>query len=164
VSAHELILERSLLGSIAALLPVPWVDDFLLRRSRRSLFVALARRHELHVSSAVLDVLVEDRDDSLVRTIGVGVLGRLVRYAGAPLRVAGRARAALETFELATLFDHYARAHHAGLDLDPPRAKALRAAMDDVAAAVRLGLSSVRDPRAHADALCARFDERWGKP
>ncbi len=160
-SSHELILERALLGSLAAMLPVPLVDDFLLRRSRRALFAALGRATRLRLSEPVLDVLVEDQRRSLLHRAGTGLVARTLRIAAMPLRIAGRARAALETFELATLLEHYARRHHRGLDLDERSAAALRTAIDETVGEVRFGLGQLREPRAHAEALRARFDERW---
>ncbi len=158
---HDVILERALLGSLAAMLPVPILDDFLLRRSRRALFSTLAKESGLALAKDALDVLVEDPSRSLLRTAGEGLVGRIVRLSAIPLRVATRARAALETFELATLFDHYARTLHEGGELYVPRARALRVAMDEALSGVRVGMAGLRDPRAHALALRARLDERW---
>ena len=141
------ILERALLGAFAALLPVPFVDDFLLRRARTTLIRELAVRARLRLDEASLDAFTSDRKASRARDLGVGLVTRTLRRAAIPLRLAGRAHAALETFELATLLDHYAREHHRGLDLDVERARALRRVFEDVIAATPLGLAGLRSPK-----------------
>ena len=157
----DLILERSLLGAIAALVPLPFIDDALLRRSRTTLLHELATAAGLRLDAAALAALTEAPRRSMVQRAGLGVLQRALRGAATPLRVAGRARAALETFQLATLLDHYARRHHRGLDLDADRAKALRRSFDEVIGETRLRLGDLRRPTAHAEALRTGFDARW---
>ena len=156
-----LIWERALLGAIAALVPLPFVDDFLLGRARRALLREVAQRAHLALDDRALRVLAADRGRGVLRTVGVGAIARLARAAAVPVRVIGRARAALETLQVATLLDHYARAHHAGLDLDEARAQALRAAIDEASAAAPTGLRALRAPAAYMAALRAAFDTRW---
>jgi hypothetical protein len=145
------------------MLPVPLLDDALLRRARTALLRELASAARLRLDRACLATLAAERPGSFVRAAGAGIVGRVLRGATMPLRVAGRARAALETFQLATLLDHYARQHHQGLDLDADRAKALRRAFDEVIAETRLHLGDLRHPEAHAAALRAGFDEHWAR-
>lgn len=157
-SMSDHILERSLLGALAALVPVPFVDDFLLRRARTTLIRELAERSRLRLDAASLDAFTSDRKASRVRELGVGLVTRTLRRAAIPLRLAGRAHAALETFQLATLLDHYAREHHRGLDLDVERARALRAVFEEVISATPVGLAGLRSPAQHAEALRTSFD------
>jgi len=160
---HGLILERALLGALAAMVPVPLIDDALLRRSRTALFRELAEAARLRLDHDSLAAFVAAEERSAVRNAGVSLVSRILRGAALPIRVAGRARTALDTFQLATLLDHYARVHHEGLDLDSDRAKALRRAFDEVIADTRLRWSDLRRPADHAAALKARFDEHWAR-
>jgi hypothetical protein len=160
---HGLILERALLGAMAAMVPVPLIDDALLRRSRRALFQTIAEAGKLRLDRDSLAAFVAAEDRTLARSAGVSLVSRILRGAALPIRVAGRARTALDTFQLATLLDHYARAHHQGLDLDAERAKALRRAFDEVIAETRLRWSDLRHPADHAASLKARFDEHWAR-
>lgn len=160
---HGLILERALLGAMAAMVPVPLVDDALLSRSRRALFQTIGEATKLRLDREALSAFVASEERSPARRAGVSLISRLLRGAALPIRIAGRARTALDTFQLATLLDHYARAHHHGLDLDAERARALRRAFDEVIAETRLRWSDLRHPADHAAALKARFDEHWAR-
>jgi hypothetical protein len=157
----ELILERAFLGALAALVPLPVVDDFLLRRSRATLVRELAARAGLRLDEAALKALLMERGGVRARSLALSVISRALRGAAIPLRVVERARDALETFQLAILLDHYARYHHQGLDLDADRARALRASFDEVIADTRIRLDDLKQPTAHAAALRTRLDERW---
>jgi hypothetical protein len=156
-----LIVERSLLGALAALIPLPFVDDVLLKRARKALFLELARRARLYVDDEVIAILTAEPQRSMVGTVGVEAVSWLFRRATLPLTITARGRAALQTFQLATLFDQYARQHHSGLDLDVENAKKLRAAFDQVLAMLPPGLASLRRPATYGQRLREAFDARW---
>lgn len=160
-TSSALILERALLGAIAAMVPVPFVDDVLLRRARRALLREIATRARLHLDAPSLEVLAADPEVSRLARAGLGLVARALRGAAMPLRVADRARAALVSYQLATLLDHYARVHHRGLDLDVERTRRLRAAFEEVMRITPPQLGALRRPADHGTALRATFDALW---
>jgi hypothetical protein len=163
VSGDTLIAERAFLGALAALVPVPFVDDWLLQRSRKALFRELARRARLYVDDKIVDKLIAEPKSGAVSALGLSALRRLFRRTTIPLVLAGRARAAIQTFQLATLFDHYARERHSGLDLDEESATKLRTAFDQVLATTPPGFGALRSPASYAVRLRQAFDTTWLK-
>ena len=160
----ELILERTLLGSLAGLVPVPLLDDALVRRARRTLLRELGRGAGLHLDDKVLQIIADEPTSGALGIAGRSILARVVRETAWPLRMADVARSALATFQLATLLNHYVVKHHRGPDLDEVRAKSLRTTIDR---AVKEGPSLtdvVRAPKAYADFLRQAFDRVWAPP
>lgn len=160
-ATDQLILERTLLGAIASLVPIPLLDDALLRRSRHALLRELASGQKLALSDEVIATIAHEPKRSTLDIASRGVVSRLLRQAALPLRLADRARSALATLQMATLLEHYARHHHRGPDLDETSAQALRDAMDQAVAAAPSLLQALRAPTAYADALRAKFDGLW---
>jgi hypothetical protein len=117
----------------------------------------------VHVDDAIVETLIAEPKGGAVSALGVGVLRRLFRRTAVPLLIAGRARAAIQTFQLATLFDHYARERHSGLDLDEESAKRLRAAFDQVLATTPPDFGALRSPARYALRLRQAFDTTWLK-
>jgi len=152
--SDKLIFERTLLAAVASLLPVPFIDDYLLKRGRKTLLRDVGKRSGLELTDEVLDELATPPPASALARAGMGLAGRFTRGVALPLRVVDRARAALVTFERATLLDHFATRHKGQLSMES--AKRLRRRMDQALAAVPL--RSLRVPTGHADALRAAFD------
>ena len=142
------------MAGLASLLPVPLIDDYLLQRGRSVLLRDVARRSGVELADDVLKELTRPPGASFLARAGLGFAGRVLRGAALPMRILDRARAALVTFQRATLVDHWARTNEGTLTLEA--AKALRERMD--AALVAVPLKSWRVPSGHADALRAAFD------
>lgn len=157
----ELILERTILGSLAGLLPIPLLDDALLRRSRLALLRELGRSAGLHLDDKALQILADQPSSGPLAIAGRSILARVVRETALPLRIADTGRSALITFQLATLLHHYVGKHHRGPDIDEPAAKRLRAAIDRAIADGPELSQVVRSPKGYANFLRQSFDRVW---
>lgn len=150
------IAERALLSGIVGMLPVPFADDLLLGRARRTLLRDVAKRAGLEVEPELIERLTAMPKGPRLAATGGWLMGRVLRRAALPLRLYDRTREALVSFQRATLLDHYARHHHTGGALSPEQATALRDRMD--AAIAKAPLSSLRGMAQHAVALRQAFD------
>lgn len=160
----ELILERTLLGSLAGLVPIPLLDDVLVRRARHALLRELGRGAGLHLDDKALQIIADEPTSGALAIAGRSILARVVRETALPLRIADTARSALATFQLATLLHHYVAKHHRGPDLDAISAKSLRATIDRAVNEGPSLMDVVRAPKAYADYLRQSFDRVWVPP
>ena len=150
------IAERALLSGLVGLVPVPFADDLLLERARRTLLRDVARRAGLELGPEIIEELSATARGPHRAAAGGWLVGRILRRAALPLRLYDRTREALVSFQRATLLDHFVRNHHPGGALSTSDATVLRARMD--AACARAPLSSLRGLELHAVALRAAFD------
>ena len=148
------IAERALLSGLVGLFPVPFADDLLLSRARRTLLRDVGRRAKVELDAEVLDRLTAAAKAPRLAPAGGWILGRVLRRVALPLRLFDRGREALVTFQRATLLAHHLR--HGGTSLSPDEAAVLLARMDSAAA--RASLYSLRHLEEHAVALRAAFD------
>lgn len=150
------IAERALLSGLVGLVPVPFADDLLLGRARRTLLRDVALRAGLELPPELIEQLSATARGARRAAAGRWLVGQVLRRAALPLLLFDRTREALVSFQRATLLDHYARNHHAGGALSTDDVTALHARMD--AACARAPLSSLRGLELHAVALRAAFD------
>ncbi|MFZ5475524.1 MAG: hypothetical protein ACOZNI_02010 [Myxococcota bacterium] len=126
----------SLVCGLCALIPLPWVDEWAERNTRRKMYDALAKARGIELDAATLDTLVEDRSSLLV-----GCLFGVVRW---PLKKLFRT-----FFYFLTIKDVIDGVAHAGLC-----AAMIDAALDRGALPARAA-----EVRAEVDLTLARF--RW---
>jgi uncharacterized protein (DUF697 family) len=125
----------SAMGALTAVVPLPWVPDFVLQRIRGTLLHDVAAAHGLSLSEEARAILAEPWSSSLPR----GVLGQAARFLVArvttrlgPLGWLSPARSAFSTFMVGHLFERYlemARTDQA-IRIDEAEAKLIRKAMD----------------------------------
>jgi hypothetical protein len=125
----------STLGALTGAVPLPWLPDTLARRVRGALLHDVAARHGLSLTPEARDVLSEPSGTEGPRGIVAGALHylglRLLVRLG-PLAVVPPLRAAVQTFVLGHLFNHYldtARTERA-VRVDVEEARRVRQAID----------------------------------
>jgi hypothetical protein len=130
------IIARSVLGSLAGAVPIPFLDDLALEAVVGGGYKQLAAAHHVDVDSDAVKVLVHGKTAppalfSMARdTIALSLAGRAARRMLAALTAVNRARRAARTFVTMTLFEHYCARLHTGLALDAATATALREEID----------------------------------
>ena len=139
-----LILERAALAQVAALLPLPVIDDLLADAARATLLRKIAAARGVGADEAALSILsyvgaFEERGvpAALAAHTTRRLLRRAFRRLAVALHLVGHAGDFATTFALATLFDHYCARHHVGPGLDAARARELRAVIDAAIADAR---------------------------
>jgi hypothetical protein len=126
------IIARSLAGSLAGAVPVPFLDDWARGLVLGGGYRRIAAAHHVDLDPAALKALVHGTTpppslfDLAASSIMLKVAGRAARRMLVALATIDRARSAARTFLTMTLFDHYCARLHTGLSLDAPTALALR--------------------------------------
>jgi hypothetical protein len=133
LGAHRrLILARAVAASIVGVIPVPVLDDWLVRAVLGGAYRRVAAAHQVDVDEDAVTALVHGKTTppSLADLAGGAIVSRLVTRGWKKLLLAvtaiNRARATARTFLAVTLFDHYCARRHTGLGLDRERALAVR--------------------------------------
>lgn len=132
VGQRRTIIARSLVGSLAGALPIPFLDDWAVGKLVGGGYRKIAAAHHVDVTDEAIDALVHgpSKPPPIASLAIGGVLGRVASKAARRMMVAiatvNRARSAARTFVAMTLFDHYCAKLHTGLALDGPTALALR--------------------------------------
>jgi hypothetical protein len=126
------IIARSVAGSLAGAVPVPFLDDLAKSLVLGGGYRRIAAAHHIDLDGAALKTLVHGTSapPSIVDLAASGILlrvaGRAARRMLVALATIDRARSAARTFVTMTLFDHYCARLHTGLALDAATALALR--------------------------------------
>jgi hypothetical protein len=134
------ILSRSLFSGLVGLAPLPIVDDWLVASVRRGTLKKLAEARRVDVEPAAIKAIADGANPpptwkQLLSSSLLPILARRTfRKALILLSAARRADDVLETFAVATLFDHYCARLHVGAAIDEAAGKRLRAEMDQVLA------------------------------
>ena len=130
-----MIISRSMIASLAAIVPVPVLDDRLSYLVQRSMLRRLAREYQVDFDEEAMRSLVfgESAPPSIVNiagsTLAYKVLSRYLRKVLVTYMTAKRAQIAGRYFVRATLFDHYCAKLHVGMGLQRESALALRGVM-----------------------------------
>jgi hypothetical protein len=139
--SRALILGRSLIAGATGLLPLPYVDDWLLAQVRSALFRRLAAVNQVDVDAGAVAILGDRHGSPSLRAAGLAapalVRGRRLRRFMTAMVVVDRIDRAVETYQLAVLFEHYLKNRHVGFGVDGTRAEELRQAMDQARAGAR---------------------------
>jgi hypothetical protein len=144
MSNRPLILSHSLLAGAAGLVPIPFVDDLLADAVRAALLRRIAEIHKVDVDPQAIAALRSPHSPhwsvlgaARLSVLAIGGTRRMVRRLATSLLLMRRADEAVETFQVATLFDHYCARHHVGLGLDGDKARRLRHAIERAIARAR---------------------------
>ncbi len=127
------IIARSILGSLAGAVPLPFVDDWAIGTIVGGGYKRIAAAHQVDLTPEATANLVHGTSSppSIVEMAASGIMMRLASAAAKRMMIAlatvNRARSAARTFVTMTLFDHYCAKLHTGLALDGPTALALHA-------------------------------------
>ena len=136
---RRLAVGRALAGAAAGLMPLPFVDDWLIEAVLGGAFKRIAADHHVDLDARAVKNLVHGRSKaaSWFDVSASAIAGRLAtrgwQRALFALTAVRRARAASRIFATLTLFDHYCARTHTGLGLDGPRALEL---MDTIRQAI----------------------------
>jgi hypothetical protein len=126
------IIARSVAGSLAGAIPIPFLDDWVLSLVVGGGYRRIAAAHHIDLDDAARAALVHgtSRPPSIVDIAASGIMLRLAGRAARRMLIAlatiDRARSAARTFVTMTLFDHYCARLHTGLAIDAATALALR--------------------------------------
>jgi hypothetical protein len=132
VDQRRSIIARSVLGSIAGALPIPFFDDWAVTKIVGNGYKNIASSHQVDVSADAITKLVYGTTPppSVVELAASGIVyqiaSRTARRMMLAVATVKRARSAARTFVAMTLFDHYCARLHRGLALDATTALALR--------------------------------------
>ncbi|HWO18258.1 MAG TPA: hypothetical protein VNO30_05765 [Kofleriaceae bacterium] len=126
------IIGRSLAASLSGVLPVPFLDTWLLGAILGRGYRKIAAAHQIDLDDAAVRTLVFGTEpppsltDMASAGIAVRIASRAARRMMLVLTAINRARSAARTFTVMTLFDHYCARLHTGAALDGETALALR--------------------------------------
>ncbi len=129
---RRLIIARSIAGSIAGIIPVPFLDDWAKAAVVGGGYKRIAAAHGVDVDDEAVTHLVHGKNpppkirDMAISGIAFRIAGRAAKRVMLAVAAVNRARSAARTFVTMTLFDHYCARLHTGLALDAPTALALR--------------------------------------
>ncbi len=129
LAAHRrMAVGRALAAAAAGLVPVPFVDDWLIEAALGGAYRRIAADHHIDLDGRAVKNLVHGRSRgaSLVDLGASAITARLAAQSWKRLMLAWtairRAQAAARIFATLTLFDHYCARAHTGLGLDGERA------------------------------------------
>lgn len=138
-SQRRAIIARSIAGSLAGALPIPFLDDWAVGMMLGGGYRRIAASHHIDLDPAAQKILVHGATPppSIADLAASGIVLRIAGSAARRMMVAlatiDRARSAARTFVTMTLFDHYCARLHTGLAIDAATALALR---DEIGRAV----------------------------
>jgi hypothetical protein len=148
LGAHRrLILGRAILGTVAGVLPVPLVDDWLVGVVLGGAYKRIAATHSVDLDDDAVTSLVYGKTpppawaETTASAIAFKVANRTWKRFLLVVTALRRAQAASRQFAALTLFDHYCQRRHTGLGLDKARALEVRGLISEVIAATPGGLS-----------------------
>jgi hypothetical protein len=125
---RRLAVARALATTIASVVPVPFVDDWLRETILGTAYRRIAKDYQIDLDDTAVKNLVHGRSkpSSWVSLTSSAILLRAASQSVGRVITAitaiRRAQAASRTFAALTLFDHYCARMHTGLGLDGPRA------------------------------------------
>jgi uncharacterized protein (DUF697 family) len=126
------IIARAIIGSLAGMIPLPFLDDMAVASILGNGYRSLASAHHVDLTDDAVNALVHGQSSppKIASLADGGVLARVATRAAKRMMVAiaavNRARSAARTYTFMTLFDHYCAKLHTGPALDGPTALALR--------------------------------------
>lgn len=129
---RRLIIARAVMGSLAGVVPLPFVDDWAVATILGGGYKKIAAAHQVDMIDEAVNAMVHgaSKPPAIASMAIGGVLARVATRTARRMMVAvaavNRARSAARTFTAMTLFDHYCAKLHTGLALDGPTALALR--------------------------------------
>jgi uncharacterized protein (DUF697 family) len=132
VGQRRTIIARSIMGSLAGAVPVPFVDNWAIDRIVGGGYKRIAAAHQVDLTDEAAANLTHGTTPppSILDMATSGIALRIATSAARRMMVAlatvNRARSAARTFMCLTLFDHYCAKLHTGLAIDGATALMLR--------------------------------------
>lgn len=129
---RRMIIARSVVGSLASVIPLPFVDDWAKEKVLGAGYKRIASMHGVDLDDEAVAALVHGNSapTNIANMAASGVIYRIANLAAKRflfvLATVNRARAASSTYVAMTLFDHYCAKLHVGAGLDGKTALALR--------------------------------------
>lgn len=129
---RRMIIARSIVGSLASVLPLPFVDDWAKEKVLGSGYRRIASMHGVDLDDDAVKSLVHGNTPPapIANWAASGVIYRIANIAAKRvlfvIATVNRARAASSHYVAMTLFDHYCAKLHVGAGLDGKTALALR--------------------------------------
>ena len=129
---RRMAVGRALAAAAAGLLPVPFVDDWLLEAALGGAYRRIASDHNVDLDRRAVKNLVHGRSkpkswlDLSASALASRMATKAWQRALLALTAVRRAQAASRIFATLTLFDHYCARLHTGLGLDGERALEVR--------------------------------------
>jgi hypothetical protein len=139
VGQRRSIIARSVLGSLAGAVPVPFVDDWMMGRVVGGGYRRIAAAHQVDLTPEATTNLVHGTTpppsiaDMAASSIALRIASKTARRMMVALATVNRARKAARMFMHMTLFDHYCAKLHTGPALDGATALELR---DEISRAI----------------------------
>jgi hypothetical protein len=140
LSRHrKLIIARSLAGTLASAVPLPFFDTWTLETILGAGYKRIAADYQIDLDERALKNLIHGRSKQLdwpqlvASSVAVRIAKGGARRMMVAMAAARSAGAAQRNFLTLTLFDHYCAKLHVGLGLDGERAIAIR---DEIARAI----------------------------
>ncbi len=133
---RRLALARAIATSAVGLVPVPFLDNYLLEAVLGGAYRRIAADYQIDLDQTAVRNLVHGKSqpakwaDITMGALATRVATQSVRRLMLALTVVRRAQAAARSFAALTIFDHYCARNHTGLGLDGARALQLREAID----------------------------------
>ena len=147
IAHRRLILARAIAGTIAGMVPVPFLDEWLVGAVVGGGYRRLAAAHQvdLHDDAVASLVFGKTPPPSWTEMAGSAIAYKIATQTWKRLLIAltalRRARSAANHFLAMTLFDHYCARRHVGLGLSRERALELRETISEAIAASPGGLA-----------------------
>lgn len=144
---RRLILGRALSGTIVGMVPLPLLDDYLVKIVVGGGYRRLAAAQNVDLDGDAVSNLVFGKTqppgwvDTTATTIAYRLASQTWKRFLLVLTAVRRAQLASRHFAALTLFDHYCQRRHVGLGLDAARALELRDSIGRVIAETPGGLS-----------------------
>lgn len=133
---RRMIIGRSILASLASVVPVPVLDDQIAYIVQRTVLRKIAEEYQIDLDDEAYKILIfgESSPPDLLSmaggTLAYKLLSRYWRKFLLTYVTVKRAQVASRYFARATLFDHYCAKLHVGLGLERESALALRGIID----------------------------------
>jgi len=127
-----MIIARSVVGSLASVIPLPFIDNWAKEKVLGAGYKRIASMHGVDLDDEAVAALVHGNTGpaNIANMAASGVIYRIANLAAKRflfvLATVNRARAASSTYVAMTLFDHYCAKLHVGAGLDGKTALALR--------------------------------------
>ena len=140
---RRMIILRSLAAGLAGMTPLPLLDDWLVSVIRRGTLRRIAESRQVDASPEALRAVADGTTSPPTwKTLASAsllplIMKKTLRKAMILLAAARRADDVLQSFAVATLFDHYCAQLHVGAGLDVESGRLLRADMDAVLGSAR---------------------------
>ncbi|MGE0400206.1 MAG: hypothetical protein AB7T06_26055 [Kofleriaceae bacterium] len=129
---RRMIIARAVVGSLASVLPLPFVDDWAKEKVLGSGYKRIAAMHGVDLDDDAVKSLVHGNTPPapIAEWAASGIVYRIATLAAKRVlfvvATVNRARAASSHYVAMTLFDHYCAKLHVGAGLDGKTALALR--------------------------------------